>query len=165
MISVEQQNAIDEGVAELRRVIDGMEIETYDQGPFVILSADDLPREAVERVLLKTSRRFCEQLVAQPEPKARATDKRTSHQAAASNSRIRKGQQEKIFAYLAEHPHRCDTAETIATVTFLRLNSVSTRMTELVRAGWVDCFDQGGRRNCYKVSTRGLLHYRLGRAA
>lgn len=88
---------------------------------------------------------FDSQLGLDTGPKARTSDPATSKQANYHNAGRRGSQKRRILDAVAAADVRGLTADEAARVTRLPLNSVSTRMSELVRGGFV-AYSQGGER-------------------
>lgn len=99
-----------------------------------------------------------------PGPKARRTDPSTSHQAAAANLPRRDTQQRRIVEYLVKEKRRMDelfrgrTAEHLHFALDLRLNSVSTRLSELEGA-WVQVVGEENGKSLYAPTEKALAAF------
>jgi hypothetical protein len=163
--TVAQQNAIDHAVAQLERdaasLLGDVEIDLDGE------SAGWFRSRAEVHVRL-ACRDYADSTPPSPirsGPKARSGDPSTSKLAALENLPRRQNQHRHIITLLCNQSGRAGSAEQIADALNMRLNSVSTRMIELVRSGWVDIIEPTGdeKRQRYQISTRGLLRYRIAR--
>jgi hypothetical protein len=79
-------------------------------------------------------------------PKARSTDPSTSKEAALRNKPRAGTQRAKLLGAIVAAGPRGMTAEEASRDTGIRLNSASTRMSELIRGGWITESAGGQRR-------------------
>jgi hypothetical protein len=98
-------------------------------------------------------------------PKARSSDPKTSKTAALRNKPKRESQRGRILDMLVEERSRYVffagmTASVIAEKLTIPLNSISTRMSELERGGWVEpagtTVEAGSERTLYVPTDRAL---------
>lgn len=95
-------------------------------------------------------------------PKARATDPATSRKASLDNLPRRDNQHGKLLEVIALAPDGMTAEEACKAAGDLRLNSGSTRLSELVRAGWLD-FSEDDTRPTTSGSEAGI--YRASKKA
>jgi hypothetical protein len=151
-MNVAQANAVDQTVEE---IVEELRRARMQERP---ISEEDI-RHAVIRVIEDYV--LADPMPVHAGPKVRSGDPSTSRRAALDVMPRRNNQYRRIITLLGDRPGWQATAEEIGAHAGIRLNSISTRMSELERAAWVNVIDRTGKRQTYQISTRGLLRYRI----
>lgn len=137
----------------------------YDvEGDGSLLEAATAYIDALETLLVDTVERF-ENRGQEPEltpgqvpvptaPKHRSSDPDASRKADLQNAPVRNSQRWKVLRYLAGLTGTGQTASEIAGALGMPLNSISTRMSELVQGGWVAVVGERGGKSIYVASGR-----------
>jgi hypothetical protein len=151
-MNVAQANAIDQTVDEI-----------MDEVTRARTQERSINEAGIRRAVIRTIEDYvsADPMPVHAGPKVRSGDPATSRRAALDNLPRRNNQYRRIITLLADRPSWTPTAEEIGAQSGIRLNSVSTRLSELERAAWVNVIDRSGKRQTYQISTRGLLRYRI----